>query len=119
MSSKAITNLGLACQLLAASVGFCSAAPSPESRQAPADQQQASLSDRELMQKIRKAVVSDKSLSVAAHNIKIVSHEGLVTLKGTVKSQEERKAIEDAATGIAGQGRVTNDLLVAPGSSKQ
>jgi len=69
--------------------------------------------DRELTQKIRKAVVADKSLSTTAHNVKIISQDGTVTLKGNVKSDEEKKAIEDKATEIAGAGKVTSELTVA------
>ena len=66
-----------------------------------------------MIQKIRKAVVSDKSLSTAAHNVNITSQDGVVTLKGTVKSEDEKKAIEDKAAEIAGQGKVTSELTVA------
>jgi len=71
-----------------------------------------------LTQQIRKAVVADKSLSVTAHNVKIISRDGMVTLRGKVKSDDEKKAIEDKATEIAGAGKVTNELTVEPGGSK-
>jgi len=72
-----------------------------------------SKADRQLTQKVRKALVSDKSLSVAAHNINITSQDGTVTLKGAVKSDDEKKAIEDKTAEIAGQGKVTSELTVA------
>ena len=72
-----------------------------------------SKADRELTQKIRKAVVSDKSLSVAAHNVHIGAQDGAVTFTGTVKSDDEKKAIEDKATEIAGAGKVTSELTVS------
>jgi len=50
-------------------------------------------------------VVSDKSLSIAAHNVKIISRDGMVTLRGTVKSDDEKKSIEDKATEIAARAR--------------
>jgi len=56
-----------------------------------ADQQKNNLTDRELTQKIRKAVIADKSLSTYAHNVKIISQNGSVTLKGPVKSEDEKK----------------------------
>jgi hyperosmotically inducible periplasmic protein len=68
--------------------------------------------DRELTQKIRKAVVSDKDLSVEAHNIHITAQDGAVTLVGPVKTDDEKKAVEDKATEIAGAGKVTNQLTV-------
>jgi hyperosmotically inducible periplasmic protein len=79
-----------------------------------ADQQKESSSDRQLTQKIRRAVVEDKSLSTTAHNVKIISQDGTVTLKGPVKSEEEKQTVETKATQIAGQGKVKNEIEVAP-----
>jgi len=59
-------------------------------------------------------VVKDKSLSTDAHNVKIIAQNGSVTLKGAVKSEQEKQAIESKATEIAGAGKVTNELQVAP-----
>jgi osmotically-inducible protein OsmY len=79
-----------------------------------ADQAKETPSDREIMQKIRKAVTSDKSLSTYAHNVKIISEHGKVTLKGPVRSEEEKKNIEAKATEIAGAGNVDDEMTVAP-----
>jgi hyperosmotically inducible periplasmic protein len=79
-----------------------------------ADQQKENSSDRQLTQKIRRAVIEDKSLSTSAHNVKIISQNGTVTLKGPVKSEEEKQTIESKATQIAGQGNVKNEIEVAP-----
>ena len=79
-----------------------------------ADQQKENSTDRELARKIRRAVVNDKSLSTDAHNVKIIAQNGSVTLKGAVKSDEEKQAIESKATEVAGAGKVTNELQVAP-----
>jgi hyperosmotically inducible periplasmic protein len=109
LSSKIV----LAAQLAAASLG-CAVIALPMSAQTTADQTvNARKADRQMMQKIRKAVVADKSLSTEAHNINIISQDGAVTLKGTVKSEDEKKSIEDKATEIAGQGKVTSELTVA------
>src|SRR4051812_34305454 len=51
-----------------------------------ADQQKENTNDRELSANIRKAVMDDKELSTYAHNVKIVAHNGIVTLKGPVRS---------------------------------
>ena len=59
-----------------------------------ADQQKENSSDRELARQIRRAVVKDKALSTDAHNVKIIAQNGTVTLKGAVKSDEEKQAIE-------------------------
>ena len=69
--------------------------------------------DRELTQRIRKAVVGEDGLSFTAKNVKIITREGQVTLRGTVKSQEERTTIERLATAEAGPNRVVNQLEVA------
>ena len=79
-----------------------------------ADQAKETTSDRDIMQKIRKAVVADKSLSTYGHNVKIISEHGKVTLKGPVRSDDESKNIEAKAVEIAGAGNVTNQLSVAP-----
>jgi hyperosmotically inducible periplasmic protein len=79
-----------------------------------ADQQKENPADRDLTKKIRQAVVGDKSLSTYAHNVKIVSQDGQVTLKGPVRSEQEKTTIEAKATEIAGAGKVTNEMTVAP-----
>ena len=79
-----------------------------------ADQQQESAADRDLTKKIRQSVVGDKSLSTYAHNVKIVTQDGQVTLKGPVRSEAEKISIAAKATEIAGAGKVTNEITVAP-----
>jgi hyperosmotically inducible protein len=79
-----------------------------------ADHQKDNRNDRDLTQQIRKAVIADKSLSTYAHNVKIVSQGGTVTLKGPVRSEDEHKAVVAKAEGIAGAGRVTDQLSVKP-----
>lgn len=106
------SHLALAFQLTAASAGLYLAAPQIAVAQTPAIQKM-SKEDRDLTRKIRRAVVSDKSLSTAAHNVNIMSQDGAVTLKGTVKSEEEKKAIEVKATEIAGSGKVSSELTVS------
>jgi hyperosmotically inducible periplasmic protein len=79
-----------------------------------ADQQKETAADRELTRKIRRAVVGDKSLSTYAHNVKIVTQNGQVTLRGPVRAEQEKTTIEAKATEIAGAGKVTNEITVAP-----
>jgi osmotically-inducible protein OsmY len=76
------------------------------------DQSEAK-SDRTLTQKIRQAVVADKSLSMTAHNVKIITANGVVTLRGPVKSDEERQRVAAKAEQLAGAGNVKNYLEVA------
>jgi len=79
-----------------------------------ADQQKMNSADRALTQKIRKAIHQDTSLSTYAHNIKIIAQDGKVTLRGPVRSEDEKTNIEAKAVAVAGQGNVTNQLEVAP-----
>ncbi len=79
-----------------------------------ADQQKMNPSDRAITQKIRKAIHEDSSLSTYAHNIKVIAQDGKVTLRGPVRSEEEKSNLEAKAVGVAGQENVTNQLEVAP-----
>ena len=82
-----------------------------------ADQQKMNPADRDLTKKIRMALHDDQSLSTYAHNIKIISQDGKVTLRGPVRSAEEKAAIEAKAVAVAGEGNVVNRLHVAPPKS--
>ena len=86
---------------------------------ATADQQKENPADREITQKIRQALMDDKSLSTYAHNVKIITQDGKVTLKGPVRSAEEKKTIEDKATDVAGAGHVVNQISIAPAKSSK
>lgn len=81
-----------------------------------ADQQQANRSDRDITQQIRKAIIAEKSWSDYAHNVKVITQNGQVTLKGPVRSDDEKRAIEGKASEIAGEGKVTSELTVKPKS---
>ena len=78
-----------------------------------ADQQGQSSDDIQITADIRQAVLADKSLSTYANNLKIITRDGLVTLKGPVGSADEKRAIEEKATQIAGNGRVTSEIDIA------
>jgi len=77
-----------------------------------ADQQSNAKSDVELTREIRKAVIKDKSLSILAHNVKIISANGSVTLRGPVNTEEEKTAIASKAQAIAGADKVVDQLKV-------
>ena len=83
-----------------------------------ADQQKENTSDRQLTRQIRKALMQDKSLSTYAHNVKIISQDGVVTLKGPVKSEEEKMAIEKKAVEVAGSADKIHDELQVTGGEK-
>jgi len=84
-----------------------------------ADHQKENVGDRDLTRKIRQSLMKDKALSTYAHNVKVVAQGGQVTLKGPVRSDEERRVVEAKATELAGPGRVTNEMSVAPQPSKR
>jgi hyperosmotically inducible protein len=79
-----------------------------------ADQQKVNPADRAITQKIRKAVHDDTSLSTYAHNVKIITQNAKVTLRGPVQSEDEKSNVEAKAVSVAGQENVTNQLKVMP-----
>jgi osmotically-inducible protein OsmY len=68
--------------------------------------------DLKITQQIRQAVVGDSALSFNAKNVKIITLNGKVTLRGPVASDQERASIEAAARKVAGAGNVDNQLEV-------
>ena len=69
-------------------------------------------SDRTITAEIRKSVVSNDGLSTNAHNVKIITVDGVVTLRGPVKSNDEKAAIASAAQKTPGVKRVDNQLEI-------
>ena len=81
-----------------------------------ADQQKETDTDRQTSANIRRALMDSKDLSTYAHNVKIITQNGMVTLKGPVRSQEEKKTVEAKAIEIAGAGKVKSMISVKPKS---
>ncbi|HWZ51135.1 MAG TPA: BON domain-containing protein [Granulicella sp.] len=54
-----------------------------------AEDQSNATADRQMTAKVRRAIMADKDLSTYAHNVKIITSNGNVTLTGPVKSEEE------------------------------
>jgi len=79
-----------------------------------ADQQKMNSSDRAITQKIRQAVHDDKTVSTYGHNIKIITQDGKVTLRGPVRSEEEKRNLRAKAVSVAGDDNVTDQLEVQP-----
>ena len=121
------------CTGLLFSAGVLASAQEPTSQQAPpaadntkvnerdrsqneptADQQKANRSDQDITQQIRQSIMKDKSLSTYAHNVKIITQNGQVTLKGPVRSEDEKKTVETKATEVAGENKVTSQLDIKP-----
>jgi hypothetical protein len=75
--------------------------------------QGSSATERNITASIRKGVVADKSLSFTAKNVKIITTGSKVTLRGPVKSEQERSAIEARAKQTPGVTEVDNQLELA------
>jgi osmotically-inducible protein OsmY len=83
-----------------------------ENAQPTAGDQSESPADRDLTQQIRQAVMDDANLSVNAHNVKIITIGGRVTLRGPVKTEAEKTSIEAKAVALAGPGHVDNQIEI-------
>jgi hyperosmotically inducible periplasmic protein len=79
-----------------------------------ADSQSNASADRTTTAKVRKAIMADKNLSTYAHNVKIITSNGQVTLKGPVKSEEEKQQIASDASAVVSPESITNQLTVKP-----
>src|ERR1044072_629822 len=77
----------------------------------PGDQSN-SPEDLKITAAIRRAIVGEKSLSMTAKNVKIITAEGMVTLRGPVKSAEEKAMIAKLAKSAAGKAKIDNQLEV-------
>ena len=117
MSSVRPYALALSLVLAGSATAWAADAPAP----APADRTIVSATpdaktsratDRKLLAAARRVVVKDKSLSVSAHNVKMSMNNGVLTLRGGVKSAEEKDKVEELAKGVAGISSVDNQLAV-------
>ncbi len=79
-----------------------------------ADDQSDGDSDVDLTQKIRRSLTEDDNLSVYAHNVKIITEDGRVILKGPVRSLDEKATVETRARKYAGNSHVQSELTVVP-----
>lgn len=121
--NRAVSVLGLAGLLALPALPLTAQAPADNTKvnsrdrakgEVTADQQKENAGDRGLTQKIRRSLMRDKSLSTYAHNVKVIATGGQVTLKGPVRSEEEKKSVEAKAVEVAGAGHVINEMSVAP-----
>lgn len=83
------------------------------------DQQKMNPADRNITKQIRSAIFKDKSLSSYAHNIKIITQDGKVTLKGPVRTDDEKANVEAKAATVVGASNVTSEIQVAPAKQSQ
>jgi osmotically-inducible protein OsmY len=78
-----------------------------------ADSQKMNAMDRDTTAKIRRELMADKSLSTYAHNVKVIAQNGVVTLRGPVRSDEEMKSVVSHATDVTGTSyKIVNELSV-------
>lgn len=81
-----------------------------------ADQQKMNKADQDITKKIRQSIMQDKALSTYAHNVKIISQNGDVTLKGPVRTGEEKSSIESKAAAVVGEAHVKSEIQIVPKS---
>lgn len=79
-----------------------------------ADQQKSNASDSEITSRIRQDIMKEKNLSTYAQNIKIITVNGKVTLKGPVRSKAEQNSILKYARSVAGSSNVVNKIAITP-----
>ncbi len=80
--------------------------------QPTAQNQSNEKADRELAAAVRKAIVRDKSLSTNAHNVKVIAKDGTVTLRGPVRSDDEKTKVSQLTRQVKGVSNVDDQLLV-------
>ena len=73
--------------------------------------------DIDLVAKVRQAIVDDESLSMKAHNVKLIANQGVVILRGPVVSEDEKVKVGQIVAGIAGVSRVDNRLDIEQNKS--
>jgi hypothetical protein len=77
----------------------------------PGDQGETA-SDREITRQIRRSITSNDQLSSNAKNVKIITTSGKVTLRGPVKSEQEKQLIASVAQGVTGVSSLDNQIEV-------
>lgn len=77
-----------------------------------ADSHSNAKADRQITASVRKAILADKDLSTYAHNIKIITLNGAVTLKGPVKSEDEKQKIASDTASVVSADLISNELTV-------
>jgi osmotically-inducible protein OsmY len=68
--------------------------------------------DRRLTQRIRTALMNDSALSYSARNVRVITKDGNITLRGLVMTDQERWQVERVARAYAGSGAVDNRIEI-------
>jgi hyperosmotically inducible protein len=110
ITTMIMTGVVAACLSAAAPLPANAAALQSQNAAAGAAQQSNQSSDLDITRNVRRALIKDKSLSVKAHNVTIITKGGKVTLKGRVDSASEKQTVASAASNIAGVGNVDDQL---------
>lgn len=79
-----------------------------------ADQQGNESKDMDITRRIRSEIMKEKNLSTYAQNIKIITQNGKVTLKGPVRYEREQENLLSKARTVAGASNVTSEMAVVP-----
>jgi osmotically-inducible protein OsmY len=103
---------------LTLAVADTQAAPRQAAQPAPAAQPAQPSPDAQLVAKIQKAIGDDKALAGYVQTLKIIANDGLVSLKGSVRSEADKKALGAKADAIAGEKNVMNNLVIVGEASK-
>jgi hyperosmotically inducible periplasmic protein len=74
--------------------------------------QSNSSADLKITQAIRQALMNDSELSTTAKNVKIITNNGQVTLRGPVKTAQEKAKIDQLAKSAAGGAKIDDQLEV-------
>jgi hyperosmotically inducible protein len=69
--------------------------------------------DVQITQDVRRSITGDSSLSINAHNVKVITNDGVVTLRGPVNNEDERSTIERKARDVKNVARIDNQLEVS------
>jgi osmotically-inducible protein OsmY len=117
---RTFTRAVLAGSLLSLTVAVVDTQAATQAAQAkPAQAQPAPATpDGQLAAKIHKAIADDKAIAGYAQTIKIIVSDGLVSLKGSARSEADKKAIGAKADAIAGEKNVMNNLVIVGDASK-
>ena len=105
--------MGVALAFAASATPRSLAAAQSQAADAGAVQQSNSSSDIAITRNIRRALIKDKSLSMGAHNVTIITRDGKVILKGQVDSGAEKQTVESTAAAVAGAQNVQSQLTTS------
>jgi len=103
--------------LCASGIMLMAQSPTPQQKTPrstePSTQTGSQTSDSQMAAKVRQALMDDQSVGTTAHNVRVTSHNGTVTLKGKVNSEQEKDAIMTKAKEVAGDSNIKDEITVS------